>query len=373
MKQRLLLIKPASGNCNMRCKYCFYADETQSRKVQDFGIMSRETAHTVIERTLEEADDVVFSFQGGEPTLASLDFFKDFVSYATSIKDKRIVHYSIQTNGYNIDREWAGFFHDNGFLVGLSMDGNKAIHDIYRHDHNGEGSFKKVFRTSQFFQAEKVDFNILTTVTKDVALNIKKLYAFFKKNGFRFQQYIACIDPITEKRGSMDYSLTPELYGEFLVTLFDLYFNDWKNEDFVSIRYFDNLVLKLAGLHVESCGMLGFCPRNYVLEADGSVYPCDFYVLDEYRIGNLITDNFVCIDENRDKLRFTEKSCVIEDMCKTCAYFPICLGGCRREREDFHSGEMELSYFCPSYRYFFSHVLERIEYMGQKERESRGL
>ncbi|WP_320129670.1 anaerobic sulfatase maturase [uncultured Sphaerochaeta sp.] len=373
MKRKHLLIKPASSNCNMRCKYCFYADEAQNRKVQNFGIMSKEIAHTVIERTISEADDVTFSFQGGEPTLASLDFFKDFVSYATAIKEKKVVHFTIQTNGYIIDREWAKFFHDNNFLVGLSLDGNKAIHDIYRRDCKGEGSFKKAFRTSQYFQTEEVDFNILVTVTKDVSLNIERLYAFFKKNNFRFQQYIACIDPIAEERGSLDYSLTPELFGKFLCTLFDLYFKDWQNEDFVSIRYFDNLVLRMAGLKVESCGMLGFCPKNYVLEADGSVYPCDFYVLDNYKIGNLTTDSFALIDENRENLKFTEKSCVIDEKCKTCTYFPICLGGCRRDREDFNTGEIKLSFLCQSYKFFFSQAMERLEYMGQKERESRSL
>lgn len=373
MKRRHLLIKPASSSCNMRCTYCFYADEAQNRTVQNYGIMSRETAHVVLERALTEADDVMISFQGGEPTLASLEFYKDFVSYANAIKGKKHVQYSIQTNGYVIDKEWATFFHDHAFLVGLSMDGNKTIHDLYRRDCNNQGSFSKAFQTSRHFQAEQVEFNILTTVTNVVAQNIGAIYAFFKRHGFRHQQYIACIDPIAASHGSSEYALTPEAYGRFLVTLFDAYFEDWLNGDFVSIRYFDNLVLKLAGFPVESCGMLGFCPNNYVLEADGSVYPCDFYVLDAYKIGNLVTDDFSQLDKNREILGFREKSCKVEQACASCEYFAVCLGGCRRDREDFVSGQLGLTFYCRSYQYFFLQALERLTYMGQAERSSRGM
>lgn len=373
MRPLILLIKPASGNCNMRCRYCFYFDEVSNREFANYGIMDAATSHALIDKAFGRSDDVTFSFQGGEPTVAGLDFFRNFTAYARAVaeKDGKRVRFALQTNGYAIDKEWASFFHDNGFLIGLSMDGNKKIHDIYRRDARGEGTFVKVFRTSRFLESAGVDFNILVTVTKPVATNIGDIYAFFKKNGFRYQQYIPCLDPISEQRGSLDYSLTPELFADFLIRLFQLYHRDWRNGDYVSVRYFDNLVMMLCSYPPESCGMLGFCPSNYVVEADGSVYPCDFYVLDDYRLGNLNTDSFDMLDERRGKIGFTEKSRKIEPECSSCRYFQICRGGCRRDREDFSTGNLSVSYLCPAYKKFFDTCINGLLEIAEVEKRSR--
>ncbi|QTQ17108.1 anaerobic sulfatase maturase [Treponema parvum] len=368
-KHRVLLIKPASCNCNMVCKYCFYIDESENRNSANYGIMTKETAHKIIDRAVEENDEITFSFQGGEPTCAGFSFFEDFVSYCFSKKKDKTIHFALQTNGFIVDRKWAEFFKKNNFLIGLSMDGNKKTHDIYRHDKAGNGTFKNVFKASQILKAFEVDFNILITVTRDIAKNIKEIYEFFKRNGYRYQQYIACLDPIAEGHGGRDYSLTPEIYGKFLIDLFELYFKDWRRRDFVSIRYFDNLVIRLAGGQCESCGMLGFCPSNYVLEADGSVFPCDFYVLDGFCLGNLTRDTFETIDLKRKEIRFTEKSCVVDEACKTCRYFPLCRGGCRRDREDFKTGKLGRSYLCEAYKIFFEKEADKLDYMGAMERQ----
>ncbi len=365
----ILLIKPASGSCNMRCKYCFYFDEAENREFSSYGLMDTFVSHALIDKALGVSDDVTFSFQGGEPTVRGLDFFKDFASYAglkASQAGKRI-HFALQTNGYVIDKKWADFFKENSFLIGLSMDGNKKTHDLYRRNAHGEGTFVRVFRSSRYLDSSGVDFNILVTVTKDVAKKAEDIYAFFKKNGFRYQQYIPCLDPIADQRGSLDYSLTPELYADFLIRLFACYYKDWSRGDYVSIRYFDNLVMMLCSYPPESCGMLGFCPSNYVVEADGSVYPCDFYVLDGYRLGNLKTDSFEMIDEKRKKIGFTEKSKKIEPECSACRYFSICRGGCRRDRENFSTGELSLTYLCPAYKKFFDACLPELMKMAEQE------
>ncbi len=369
MKNRILLIKPASGACNMRCTYCFYADEIDNRSVKSYGIMSMETAHTMIDRVLSETDgDVSFSFQGGEPSLAGLDFFRDFVSYAKE-RGKGRIHFAIQTNGYAITREWARFFHDEGFLVGLSLDGSKKIHDIYRHGKDGKGSFRNAFRTAQALTAEKAEFNILTTVTKDVAENIEEVFGFLQRNGFRYLQFIPCIDPIGGEE--MPYSLSPELYGDCLKRLFSLYYRCWKNGSYVSIRYFDNLVSMLLGYPPETCGMSGRCGAGYVIEADGSVFPCDFYVLDGYRLGNVNDSSFDDMDKKRTELGFIEKSMVINEACKTCRYFPICRGGCRRDREDFRENIIGLSKLCPAYKDFFGFALPGLEEIARAESMAR--
>ena len=274
---RHFLIKPASGFCNMRCDYCFYADEIKERTEKDYGMMSTETAHHLVDLAFSGLDSgfVTFGFQGGEPTTRGMDFFRDFCAYARKKAYGTMidVNFSIQTNGFLIDREWASFFAENHFLVGLSMDGYGKIHDTYRHIPGGKGSFKYVFRASNLFKQAGVEFNILSTVNNLVSLHAEEIYSFFKKNGFNHLQFIPCIDAIGGDRGSHPWSLDAAEYGRFLKKLFPLYFNDWKRGDFTSIRYFDNLVLMLTGEMPEACGMAGVCSRNMVVEADGSVFP----------------------------------------------------------------------------------------------------
>lgn len=369
MAFRSVLIKPASGACNMHCDYCFYKDEQQNRDIGLYGIMDRETAHCLIDRTLSDGSYASFAFQGGEPTLAGLDFFKDFVEYTKKYGEGKCT-FALQTNGYALDREWAKFLHENDFLVGLSMDGPRDIHDKYRHSADRkEGSFKKVYRASQLLKSEKVEFNILITVTKDIAENIDKVHSFFVRNDFKYLQYIPCIDPIKD-RGSQGYSLDVDTYRKFLIKLFDYYFNAWQDGKYFSVRFFDNLVTMLIGQRPEACGMSGICGINYVVEADGSVYPCDFYVLDDYRLGSIKTEGFDEFDAVRDKIGFIEKSRQISDECKSCRFFPICRGGCRRDRDDFTS-TLSLNYLCPAFKRFYAYAIPRLEFMAKAELEAR--
>lgn len=369
--KRTLLIKPASSICNMKCTYCFYADEVSHRTTANYGIMTRDTAHAIIDKALKWSCDITFMFQGGEPTCAGIGYFDDFVSYCKKKASGNTIHFALQTNGYCIDRKWAQFFCENNFLIGLSLDGNKKTHDIYRVYTDGSGTFKRAFRASQYFASEHVEFNILVTVTEAVAKNIKEIYAFFKRNHFRYQQYIACIEPFIATKDSQQSFLPVDVYGKFLVDLFELYFADWKRGDFFSIRYFDDLVLMIAGFHTLSCGMSGFCPNNYVLEADGSVYPCDFYILDKYRIGNLVNDSFEEIDKRRSEIKFTEKSLVQDEECKKCRYYGICKGGCRRNREDYRTGTMKRTSLCSALKYFFDREIDKLLFMGKAESRAR--
>lgn len=366
---RVFLIKPASSACNLRCRYCFYNDESENRNTKNYGIMGHETAHMLIDRAFEkERDTASFGFQGGEPTLAGLPFYEDFVSYASrKAGDRRRVDYALQTNGFLIDRQWASFFRENHFLIGLSLDGNKKTHDTNRVDSSGKGSYNRVFNNAKLLQRENVDFNILTTATRQIVQNTDALYDFYKRNGFRYLQFTACIDPIASERGTMDYSLDAESYGRFLIRLFDLYYRDWKRGDYTSIRYFDNLISLMVRGRAEECGMNGVCGKYYVVEADGSVFPCDFYVLDGYCLGNIMTDSFEDLDRKRTELGFVEKSMKKEEECTKCPYFHLCRGGCRRDRENFATGELEKTYLCEAYKTFFSVALPALEEMAQAE------
>ena len=368
MRNLNILIKPASGRCNMHCTYCFYKDEMQSRETDDYGLMTLDTAYVLIDKAFELAEHVVFMFQGGEPTLRGLDFFRSFVSYA---EKKGAASFALQTNGYLLNSEWFQLFSEHHFLIGLSIDGPKVIHDEYRKDNSGRGTFERVFNTSRLLAESCVDFNALVTVNGKTAENAELVYSFLKRNGMRYQQYIPCIDPIDAERGSLPFSLSPETYGHFLIELFRLYERDWRRGDYVSIRYFDNLVLFLAGFGTEECGMIGECSLSYAIEADGSVYPCDFYVIDRYRLGNIADDSFAEIDRKRQEIGFVEKSREKDPGCLSCRYFPICRGGCRRYRESFLTGSMERNHFCASYRMFFDECLPQLIQMAEKERSFR--
>ncbi|MGP1522157.1 MAG: anaerobic sulfatase maturase [Treponema sp.] len=357
-----VLIKPVSGACNMNCTYCFYCDEMENRSQKSFGIMSEKTAESLIQKALDGTHSAcTFAFQGGEPTLRGLDFFRFFCDTVRSCNIHKIpVQFALQTNGLVIDKEWVAFFAERGFLIGLSMDGNKRIHDSMRRRRDGSGSFNNILRASQLFDNHRVEYNILTVVSASLAKNIKDVYEFYLRNNFIYQQYIPCLDPIGEKSPAHEWSLTPEAYGDFLKTLFDLWYRSFKREKPVSIRYFDNLVLMLLGRPPESCGMLGRCTFQHVIEADGSVFPCDFYVLDSYKLGNIHTNSFEDIAKAREKIGFIEKSLHVDPDCQVCKWYSLCRGGCRRDRDTFTGKPLEKNRFCASYKAFFPYAYERL-------------
>ncbi len=347
--------------CNMHCAYCFYNDVSRNRAVRNYGLMNTETSHRIIDEALKnEKDSASFAFQGGEPTLAGLDFFKDFVSYALSKAPRERLGFTIQTNGYAINREWCTFLKENDFLVGISVDGPKHIHDIYRRTIEDKGSYNPVFNNAKLLQSMGVDLNILITTTKAVAENVEEIYHLFRKNNFRFLQFIPCIDPIGEKRGSKEYSLTTETFSAFLIKLFHLYYRDWKKRDYTSIRYFDNLISLLVRGYAEECGMNGICGTYFTVEADGSVFPCDFYVMDEFLMGNINVNSLDELERKRHEIGFIEESRRIHEECAECDYFILCRGGCRRDKENFPDHTLGKSYFCTAYRIFFDTCIEKI-------------
>lgn len=367
-----LLIKPSSGGCNVRCKYCFYHDEQLNRETFSYGFMSEETLEVLIQKALEYATvHCSFGFQGGEPTLRGLDFFRR----AVELQKKYNIHHAeianaIQTNGLLIDNEWASFLHENHFLVGLSLDGAKDIHDQNRLDAEGKGTFNRVLQAAQKLSAHKVDFNLLTVVTNSTADSIGRIYHFFRRSGLLYQQYIPCLDPLGEVRGSSPYSLTPEKYAKFLKTLFDLWYRDVTEGRFIYIRYFENLVAMLLGRRPESCGLGGQCAIQNVVEADGSVYPCDFYCLDQWRLGNIREQGFQALKSCETAQRFLQEGCSGREECKNCAFLPLCRGGCRRDREPLGAGG---NYFCSAYQEFFSYALPRLQRIAQAiRREEEG-
>lgn len=356
-----VMVKPASGLCNMHCKYCFYMDELGHRAERILSCMSEVVMERVIMETLQFSENTcTYVFQGGEPTLAGLDFYRKWLEYEEryNVNHVRIYH-SIQTNGLLLDDQWCDFLKENHFLTGISLDGVQKLHDEYRKDRAGYGTFERVLENIERCKTRGIDFNILTVVTNQLALQIEDVYRFYKEQGFKYQQYIACLDPLDMEPGQQQYSLHPDRYGEFLIKLFRMWKADLMSGEPVSIRFFENCLCMLLGMPVESCEQRGICGCQTVIEWEGSVYPCDFYALDEYKLGNLAFEDMQSVEKTRRQRRFVETSLNHSEKCKGCRYFRLCRGGCRRHR-DVPGDRYGHNIFCSSYKAFFDTCLDEM-------------
>ncbi|MCL2813257.1 MAG: SPASM domain-containing protein [Oscillospiraceae bacterium] len=352
-----LLIKPASSLCNLKCRYCFYHSLAENRNLGSYGIMKPETAKTLIEKAADAATkSISFAFQGGEPSLAGAEYFEYFVNCANetiSKSQKKLrVSYSIQTNGINITEHFARFLKANNFLVGLSLDGPKEINDFLRVDPGGRGTYAKITKTAELFDRLKVDYNILTVVTAQVAKHIEKIYNHFKSRGYFYLQFIPCLEPLGVSFFDEVYSLTPELYEKFLITSFGLWYGDFIKGSYTSIRFFDNLVRIAAGEEAEQCGTQGFCAGQFVIEADGSVFPCDFYCVDNWKTGNISDMSFEELYNSPTARKFSETSLYKKhsdaerEKCESCEVYYLCRGGCRRDRDNQTDGAAKNNVYC---------------------------
>ncbi len=362
-----LLIKPASGHCQMRCRYCFYENVSASRATADYGRMKPETLERLVERAISETTgQCTFSFQGGEPTLVGLDFYRSLVALQRRFqaqygRNRLVVSNVIQTNGLLLDDEWAAFFAKERFLVGLSLDGDRDLHDANRVDAAGKGTYARVLKAARLLERHGAEFNILCVVTRSLARRGRHVYRALVKEGFRYLQFIPCIEDFGNAPGASPHSLTADRFGEFLKDVFDEWHRDLTEGRYVSIRHFDNWVRMLQGIPPETCAMSGTCTCYGVVEADGGVYPCDFYVLDAWRLGNLHDASFAEMLAGERAERFVAESRPVAARCRTCRWHPICRGGCRRDREPLDPAEGSLNVYCAAYEAFFESAMPRLE------------
>ena len=361
MKNLSLLLKPVSSTCNLQCKYCFYHNIAQNRQCSNYGIMDYATLKACIQKIFDENyTSIQFLFQGGEPTLAGLDYYQTLIDYIKHFNTNHIaVSFALQTNAYTLDTEWAKFFQINDFLIGVSLDGTKEIHNVNRITNTGLDTFNRVMKSISILKNHSVKYNIVSVVTKNFAKHIEKIYNFYKENHFQYIQLIPCLDPYKPQTNKQPYSLTPSVYTEFLKKLFDLWYNDILQGNYISISFFENILLLLSGKQATFCGTSGQCVNQMVIEADGSVFPCDFYCLDDYYIGNILQSTFFELQMQGDFSEFVTKSQTKNPDCSFCKWYPLCRGGCKRERihDQFR--------FCTSYQEFFSYTYPRFEYISK--------
>lgn len=351
-KRISVMIKPSSALCNLKCTYCFYRDEAENRIKGIRPFISEETTDSLIRKIGESAESALVAFQGGEPSLIGLDYFRSFIEKEKQLAPKTLFEHAFQTNGYTLDDEWAAFFKENNFLVGVSFDGSRKIHDYYRPARDGGKTASRILSNIEILKKHEVDFNILIVVTSMIADNPDHVWSFMHGKNLRFLQFIPCMDMIDGKKE--EYSLTTLSYRNFLCRLFDLYYDSILRGEYVSVRLFDNFVHMVLGMPPESCDLCGRCSVQYVCESDGQVYPCDFYSLDKYVLGDINKNSIEEIDERRRDIRFIESSITQNPECNSCPAFVICRGGCPRYRKD---GKY---IYCECMKDFYSYAAKRL-------------
>ena len=346
-----IMIKPASSLCNLRCKYCFYCDVAANREIFSLGKMTEATAEKLIKDALNFADgsSVAFAFQGGEPLLRGMDYFKFFTETVKKYNTKHSeIYYSIQTNGTLVDDEWARFFTENKFLVGLSLDGDYEGNK-FRVDANGQNSYYKIITAANKLKKHNTEFNILTVLTGYCADNAERIYKYFRSQGFKYIQFIPCLRPFGDSTESELY-MTPKQYSDFLIRIFNLYVKDFVRGNYMSIRQFDNWVRIYLGDKCEQCGLMGHCTHQFVVEGNGNVYPCDFYCSDEWCLGNLSDMTLEEMAKSKKAFEFIKESIEVPEKCKKCQFYPLCrAGGCKRNKAS--------ADYCESYKTFFGACL----------------
>ncbi len=373
MNHLTLLIKPVSSLCNMRCRYCFYEDESENRMQKFMGIMGEETVRILLENAMTyigEKGSLTIVFQGGEPTLAGADYFRNFTHTAENLLPQGAsIQYCIQTNGYQISDELLAVLKQSRFLVGISMDGCRALHDGQRIDVSGNGTWNRILGNLKRLQHAGIEVNALCVITAQAAGSAQKIYRTLKQLGLRHHQYILCLDPLEAERGSMPFSLTPESYGRFLKDVFDLWYADWKRGDYVSIRTFEDFVFNAMGIPCSNCASSGKCGQYLLIEADGSAYPCDFFALDEWKLGSIQDHTVEELLGSGKATEFVQQRNNPPAECFTCPYQLLCRTGCFRDWEQTSGGFH--NHYCESFKMLFAYAIPRIMEVANAELRSR--
>jgi uncharacterized protein len=350
-----LLMKPASSRCNLACEYCFY------RRVQNLypgtaTKMGRSQTETVIRKALSAGAPLnSFCWQGGEPLLMGLDFFRDVVTFQKKYtKPGQAVENSIQTNGLLLDDRWCEFLCEEDFLVGISLDGPAPIHDFYRKDHAQKGSFSETMRSIGLMKKRGVQFNILCLLTDQNIKSPVELYHFFRLHRFTFLQFIICFEKDDSSGGLKPFSVRTEEIGEFYIKLFD----EWFGKDFfdVSIRFFEDILLYLVDGVKASCCFNSACNGYLVVEHNGDCYPCDFFVFEEWKIGNLIESDIMTLMNNPLRARFASLKADLPEDCRKCRIVTFCMGDCIRFRYLPYGGDKKISEYCNTIKMIYNHI-----------------
>ncbi len=363
MARYSFLIKPASSLCNLRCRYCFYADVSRRREIPSYGVMKKDVTERLVQRVYEElkdGDEVSFLFQGGEPTVAGLSYFEDFAAQVKKQEKKVQVHYGLQTNGILLDEKWCAFLRENHFLVGLSLDGAAQFHDENRVDAEGKGTWKRVINAKALLEKAQVPYNILWVLTESTARHPEQVWKFLLSEKISFVQFIPCLKELGEEAPE-PWALSPKRFASFYTRLFRLWSEAFLKGNYVSVKFFDDVLGLLAYRRVTACGLTGNCQNQFVVEADGSVYPCDFFVLDRWKLGSFLENSVKELKGSQKAREFISREKGDRSACEGCPYENFCHGGCARMYESLFDNRTG---FC-GYREFLTQCREPLERVAE--------
>ena len=353
-----VLIKPADPDYNLDCGYCFYLGKGDMFGVSSTHRMSIETLEETVRQVLTQGPArVSFGWQGGEPTLMGLPFFEKAVEFQKKYGMGQTVGNGLQTNGLLLDQRWAKFLGRYNFLVGVSLDGPEEVHDRYRKTKNGKGSAARVIEATRLLLETGVDTNVLSVINDYSGDFPEEIYSFHKSLGIRHMQFIPCVERDTDSLSeTASFSVSADKYGRFLCAIFDLWREDFENgKPTTSIRYFDSLLYKYMRLGEPECTLKPTCGDYLVIEHNGEVYSCDFFVDPAWNLGNVGTERLIdMLNSDRQKMFGTQKE-ALSEQCIVCPWLANCNGGCVKDRVN-NSRDSKLSPFCEAYRMFFEHA-----------------
>lgn len=355
-----ILIKPAGPDCNLACEYCFYRDKASLYPQELPHRMTSAVLRSLMQQLLAQGtDQIAVAWQGGEPTLMGIEFYRQAIDFQRQFSKGKIVGNSIQTNGILIDDRWIPFLKKNNFLVGLSLDGPQHIHDYYRKDCGGKGSWKKVSATALRLLQNGVAVNALTAVNAYSVHFADEIYNYLKSLGFRYLQFIPIVEFSGQGADIKPFSVAPRDYGEFLKRLFDRWMDDFQNsQPTISVRYFESLFFRFVGLQPPDCTLMEHCGPYLVVEHNGDVYACDFFVETDWKLGNILENRLIDLLNSDRQESFGNCKLDLPQRCRRCRWLEFCFGGCLKDRIGFNQTG-GLNYFCESVMTFLEYADER--------------
>ncbi|MBS7399962.1 MAG: anaerobic sulfatase-maturation protein [Prevotella sp.] len=380
-----IMVKPVGSACNLRCDYCYYLEKQHLYANEGRQMLSDELLERFIREYIESqtTPEVLFTWHGGEPLVRPLAFYEKVVRLQQRYARGRRIANSLQTNGTLINDDWARFFHDQGWLIGVSLDGPEAYHDAFRRTRGGGPSFRNVIRGIDILNRHAVEWNALAVANRLNGDHPLSFYRFFKNIGCRYIQ----VTPVVERLAHHDdgrqlaslvdegqlapFSIRPKQWGNFLCTIFD----EWVRHDvsMFFINIFDATLANWVGVAPGLCTMAKHCGHAGVMEHNGDVYSCDHFVFPEYKLGNIHEQSLVEMMYSERQRRFGRaKADSLPTQCRECQWLNACHGECPRNRF-IHTanGEPGLNYLCEGYRQYFSHVAPYMDVMKRLLGEKR--
>ena len=383
-----VVAKPIGPVCNLNCEYCFYLEKQALFSPSEQYRMSDDVLSAFITNYIssQPAPVVEFVWQGGEPTLLGIEFFKKVIQLQRPFMRHKKISNSLQTNGTLLTDEWCAFLKKHNFMVGISLDGPKDVHDRYRRDRQGNGTFDRVMRGLRFLQKHKVDYNVMACVARETAKHPLRVYRFFKDEGVEFIQFSpivermpdaysvrhglrlagpAILDKEEQQTEVTQWTVVPEEYGDFLISVYE----DWVRHDVgtVFVMNFEWALNAWIGNPSPVCVHAKTCGRSVVMEHNGDVFACDHCVYPWYRLGNIKIDRLSEMVERSLQSGFgVTKETALPRWCKECAVLAACQGGCPKHRfEMTNYREPGLHYLCAGYKKFFLHIRKYLRAMTQ--------